>query len=104
MQTNKISQIEKSVYEAFIEDIIGKTFKILPIWEDCETEKENFESFNSYLDKLITMLLGSNYIHKEEKIYSVLVMLKGMQQREDLTQRKVKSIVFHCIDLLKKVS
>jgi hypothetical protein len=50
------------------------------------------------------MLIGSNYIQKEEKIYSVLVMLKGLQQREDLTQRKVKSIVFHCIDLLKKVN
>lgn len=104
MSTNKIPSLELSMYEAFIEDIIGKTFKILPIWEDCAAEKEDFESFNSYLDKLITMLIGSNYIQKEEKIYSVLVMLKGLQQREDLTQRKVKSIVFHCIDLLKKVN
>ena len=104
MSTNKIPSLELSIYEAFIEDIIGKTFKILPIWEDCAAEKEDFESFNSYLDKLITMLIGSNYIQKEEKIYSVLVMLKGLQQREDLTQRKVKSIVFHCIDLLKKVN
>ena len=104
MSTKKIPSLELSMYEAFIEDIIGKTFKILPIWEDCAAEKEDFESFNSYLDKLITMLIGSNYIQKEEKIYSVLVMLKGLQQREDLTQRKVKSIVFHCIDLLKKVN
>ena len=104
MPTSKTPSLELSMYEAFIEDIIGKTFKILPIWEDCAAEKEDFESFNSYLDKLITMLIGSNYIQKEEKIYSVLVMLKGLQQREDLTQRKVKSIVFHCIDLLKKVN
>lgn len=101
---SQCSREEQAMFDLFINNIINKTFKVLPIWEDCEAQNKNFVNFNSYLDKLTTLLAGSNYIYKEEKLYEIMMMLQGLGKRENLSQQKVKSIVFHCIDTLKKIN
>lgn len=99
--TENSNALLNSFYDEFVKDIIGKVFKILPIWEDCESNK-NFDNFNIYLDKIVTMFMGSDYLYNNENFYLATSTLKGMQMRGNLSQKKVKSLVFHCIDLLEK--
>lgn len=96
-------EIPVSLYNEYITDVVNKIFKMLPIYENCELKSGNFEEYESYLDKVITMLIGSEFLFEDRAFLSIASILKGMQIRDDLTHKKVKSSVFHCIDILGKL-
>ena len=95
-------EIPTSTYNAYIRQSINKIFKILPIYEDCEAQND-FKFYVSYLDKLIVMFTGSEILFEQADFINLISTLKGMQQIQDLNQQQVKSIVFHCIDLLDRL-
>lgn len=95
-------EIPASTYNMYIKQCINKIFKILPIYEDCE-EQGDFKFYISYLDKLIIMFTGSEILFNQSDFINLVSTLKGMQHMEDLTRTQVKSIVFHCIDLLDRL-
>lgn len=94
-------EVPVSTYNSYIGQCINKVFKILPIYEDCE-EQKNFQHFKSYLEKLIIMFIGSEILFKQKDFIDLISILKGMQKTESLNKDLVKSIVFHSINILDK--
>lgn len=95
-------EVPVSTYNSYIRQSINKVFKILPIYEDCEQQK-NFKYFKSYLDKLITMFTGSEILFNQRDFIDLISILKGLQETNDLNKSKTKSIVFHCINILDRL-
>ena len=77
---------------------INKLFAILGIFEECE-ESGDMSPFHSYLDRLIIEFRGIKDIFT---FVSIVAILDGLRKEEQLNHKKVKSIVFHCISLVKK--
>lgn len=97
-------QIPTKVHNTYIDGLISKIFKILPIYEDClYNEDYDISQYDAYLNKILTMLIGSEYLYDGENFGDIVALLKGLQIRRDLSQKEVKSIVFHCIDVLDKM-
>ena len=95
----------EEVYRTFLNDLVNKVFKILPIYEDClKKQNGDLKSFHSYLDKMVTLLWGSEYFFSEPRFADIIVFLEGLRVRPDLTQKEVKSLVFHCIDGIEKMN
>ena len=93
-------EIPTSTYNSYIRQCINKIFKILPIYEDCEEHKD-FKCFISYLEKLIIMFTGSEILFNQKEFVDLVSILKGLQvEAENLNQNKIKSLVFHCINML----
>lgn len=97
-------EIPVKVHNAFINGLTSKIFKILPIYEDCLYNSDyDISQYETYLNKIITMLIGSDFLYQGENLAEIIALLKGLQIRKDLSQKEVKSIVFHCIDILEKM-
>lgn len=95
-------EVPVSTYNSYIRQCINKVFKILPIYEDCEEEKD-FKHFKSYLEKLIVMFMGSEILFNQRDFIDLVSILKGLQQAENLNKDSIKSIVFHCINILDRL-
>lgn len=97
-------QVPICLYNQYMNDIIDKIFKILPIYENCVlSEGKDFYPYISHLDKLITQFTGSEILFEEKAFLTLTTILIGMQETTNLTQKKVKSLVFHCIDIVSKL-
>lgn len=59
-------------------------------------------TFNSYLDRLIIEFNGIKDIFDITIFMSIVGILNGMRSKDNLTHREVKSLVFHCISIIKK--
>ena len=81
-----------------IEKEIASIYKILILYENIEN-KENLidiESYLNYIDRLYVYWFGIG----EEEIYSIL---KGLWKLgANAGHKRVKSLVFHMIDIVKK--
>ena len=95
-------EVPISTYNSYIRQCINKIFKILPIYESCE-EQQNFKYYISYLEKLIIMFTGSELLFSQGVFVELISILKGLQEFENLTKNKTKSIVFHCITILERL-
>lgn len=95
-------EVPVSTYNSYIRQCINKIFKILPIYEDCE-EQNDFKYFTSYLDKLIVMFIGSEILFNQRDFIDLISILKGLQKVDNLNKNKIKSIVFHCINMLDRL-
>lgn len=97
-------RVPVNMYNQYMDDVIDKIFKILPIYENCLlAEDRDFNPYTSHLDKLITQFTGSKILFEENAFLTLTTILIGMQERTNLTQKKVKSLVFHCIDIVSKL-
>ena len=47
--------------------------------------------------------MGAEQLYNGTVFIEIATMLKGLQIREDLSQKEVKSMVFHCIEMLDKL-
>lgn len=103
----RINNVEITVptYNQYIDDLINKVFKILPIFEECVQKSTNnkFVPYLSYLDKIVTIMTGAEAIFQKKDFIILVSLFKGMQKRTDLTKTQIKSLVFHCIDILEKM-
>lgn len=59
-------------------------------------------SFYSYLDRLIIEFNGVKNIFDITLFMSIVGILDGMMNKQNLTHKEVKSLVFHCISIVKK--
>lgn len=58
--------------------------------------------FYSYLDRLVIEFYGAKDIFDICTFISIVSILDGLRKEENLTHKEVKSVVFHCISLVKK--
>lgn len=83
-----------------IEKDISSIYKILILYENIEN-KENLvdiDSYLNYIDRLYVYWVGVG----EQEIYTIL---KGLWLLgTNVTHKRVKSMVFHMIDIIKKRS
>lgn len=93
---------EKSIDE-YLNFSVNKIFAILGIYEDC-VKADNLENYYTYLTRIITELSGFSSIFENSFFVSVISVLVGMLEDKNPTHKKVKSLTFHCISLLKKSS
>lgn len=84
------------------EKIINKTFKILGIYEDCEMEND-LDNFYTYIDRLCLEYLGIYKNTKNDSFFSLYNILSGLHEDKKINHKKVKSVVFHCINVIKSV-
>lgn len=102
-EPQKIS-VPVKLYNNFLNELINQIFKILPIYEDCIKSKDkSLTPYLVHLDNVVTQILGANYFFYDNTFFSVATILKGLQEINSPSQKKVKSIVFCCIDKLSKL-
>lgn len=56
----------------------------------------------TYLDRLIVEFNGTKYTLDVDTFVSLVSILAGIRNKGDITHKEVKSLVFHCISLVKK--
>lgn len=93
--------IQKQDIDFYLNSSINKIFAILGIYEDCE-RNNNLESYYTYLNRTIIELSGFDYIFETNFYISIISILVGMLEDKEPNHKKVKSITFHCISLIKK--
>lgn len=98
----KINEIvfEKEDLSSYLDYLINKTYAILGIYEDCEKDK-GFDNFYVYLDRIICEIRGFSTLISSKDFISISSILVGMKDHE-LNHKNVKSIVFHCIGIIKR--
>ena len=102
-EEQKIS-VPVKLYNNFINELINQIFKTLPIYEDCTKSKDkDMTPYIVHLDNVVTQIIGANFFFCDNAYFSVATILKGLQEINLPSQRKVKSIVFCCIDKLSKL-
>jgi len=95
-------EISGSDVNTYIMSLIGKTYAILCVFEDCEVSND-FKDFHVYLDRLIYELSG-NYHTLGFKGFLILTnVLTGVNNSEKLDHSNVKSLTFYCISILNKL-
>lgn len=104
--------IEDEKINAYIDSLIGKVFAILGVYEDC-SEMGSYDIFDSYIFRVICELRGFYRLTNSTSFLSLSSILKDLQSTvmedclkdvEDrcMTHKRVKSIIFHCISIIKK--
>lgn len=102
MDYNKIkATVTEEEIEYYLNNSINKIFAILGIYEDCE-KNNSFDSYYTYLSRTITELSGFEYIFQKNFFISIISVLAGMIEDKNPNHKKVKSLTFHCISLIKK--
>lgn len=87
--------------DKYLDSLINRVFAILGVYEDC-TKLGNFENYSIYLDRVLIELKGFSELVDTKDFISLYNILYGLMCLEDLGHKKVKSIVFHCISVIKK--
>lgn len=85
----------------YIDCSVNKLYATLCVFEDCE-KKSDFETYHIYLKRLITEFTGIHSMFNVSVYLSIVGILNGMILEEDPKHKDVKSLIFHCISLLKK--
>jgi len=86
---------------SYLESSVNRFFAILGIFEDCE-KLNDFSTFNAYLDRLIVEFSGASSAFNSDVFISLLSILKGIREKNDISHKEVKSLVFHSISLIKR--
>ena len=82
--------------------MIDKIFKILPLKEDLDKGIIVVTDFTIYLNRLIVEFSGILESEDSAKLKEVVSIIKGIKiEYKNLKQEEVKSLVFHCISLVK---
>lgn len=95
-------EISSEMLNKYFDTLINKIFAILGVYEDCE-EINDFSSYDIYLDRVLTELTGGYYMIGFDNFVSLSNILTGIKYSETINHRKVKSLVFHCISMVKKM-
>ena len=95
-------------YHGLIKDF----FKILPIFEgrDVKTksviysQEESYNQYKKYIHNFTIEICGAYHIFHEELYFlKLLNILEGMSNSKINDHAHLKSLVFHCIDITKKM-
>lgn len=98
--TNK----EKVKVESYLDDLVNRVYKVLGLYEDGNS------GLGKYLDSLLIELGGMHIISEEiatsSKYCSVIMTLASIQiliKNNEIKHSDVRSEVFKCISLIKKI-
>ena len=95
-------EISGEVLNKYFDTLVNKIFAILGIYEDCE-KTQDFINYDTYLDRVIIELSGGYYVIGFNNFISLSNILSGIKHSDSLNHKKVKSLVFHCISIVKKM-
>jgi hypothetical protein len=96
----KYGKIAEHVKDTGLEQYINKFFKILPMYEErCPTLQQYIQSLNREMVGF-THLELENVIHKD--FLSIISTLESLTV-DEITVKEVKTDVFKCISILKKI-
>lgn len=104
--------ITKDLWVKYCDILIGQFYKIIPIYEgvDFKSKKilynveEAYEQYKKYIDNFIIEMQGGYYLFsKNEYFFKLLSYIESMSQLKINEHKKLKSIVFSCINIIKKM-
>jgi CTP:phosphocholine cytidylyltransferase-like protein len=99
MQTKYNKVVDDSFAKAYLEKLVDKIFKLLPLRE------EKNENLHKYHESIMVELVGFADLFVEIKnkseFVSMMASLEGLMKIEDMSLYRRK--VFECINLCKKV-
>lgn len=95
-------EISDEILNKYFDALINKIFAILGVYEDCDKIKD-FSNYDIYLDRVLTELSGGYYVIGFDNFISLSNILTGIKYSDKINHRKVKSLVFHCISMIKKM-
>lgn len=96
------TSIPKDEYIKYIETLTSKFYKVLCSYESC-VNTQDFTPWHTYLDTMICEMIGNTYLFKDNAFVSLLATLIGLSKKEDLTAKKVKSIVLGSCNKLNRL-
>lgn len=99
-------------FNRYIDGLIGKIFAILGVYEDC-AELECYDIFDSYIFRVICELRGFYRLTNSLSFLSLSSILEDLHSKvmedskkniddREFTHKRVKSLIFHCISIVKK--
>ena len=88
--------------ETYVNTLINRVFAVLGVFEDS-VQKSNYDNFSSYLDRVCTEIYGCYVNTSNDKFLSIYNLLTGIQKEALHTHKHIKSIVFHCISMIKQI-
>ena len=91
----------KKEINSYLDNMVNRVFALLGIYEDSQYSND-FNGYKIYLDRLITEINGLHSILKIESFMSILGILQGMSEIDNIDHKKVKSLTFYCISVIKK--
>jgi hypothetical protein len=105
-------QVDKDGLNQYLDGLIGKVFAVLGVYEDC-TEANDYSIFDSYVYRVESELEGFYHISGVVPFLSLSSILEDLREKiaedskkeaseRDMTHKRVKSLVFHCISIVKK--
>ena len=93
--------IEVIAINNYIDNRVNKIYAILGIFEDNQN-KSNLKPYERYLERINKELKGAAAYLPSETWLELSNLIYGLAHTEAVTQPEVKSLVFHCIALVKK--
>jgi len=98
---NGISYSNQALNQGY-ERIINMLYSMLGSYENCETEN-NFEPFIIQGQRTCIQMQGFYNLIGGDAFMTISATIKGMIDCKELNHKKVKSWIFYCIDLVKKM-
>ena len=100
--------VDKDHINSYLDGLIGKVFAILGVYEDC-VQMDSFDIFDTYTYRVMCELRGfyeftgsTSFISLSSILEDVRVQVLEKKEDETLSHKRVKSLVFHCISIIKK--
>ena len=104
--------VDSETLNRYIDGLIGKIFAILGVYEDC-TEMCNYDIFDSYIFRVMCELRGFYRLTNSLSFLSLSSILEDLHikvmedslkcvEDREFTHKRVKSLIFHCISVIKK--
>lgn len=87
--------------DGYKELAINKIFAALGIYEDCVSQND-LSGYYRYLNRICTEFDGIYSMFGINTYLQLVGILQGMIKDEEPDHKTVKSLVFHCISIIKK--
>ena len=78
----------------YLENLVGKIYKILPLTEEDESIPR------IYMDRLINEMIAANNVF-DEILIELIIKIYSINNK--LTHKEIKSIIFNCISICNKL-
>lgn len=95
-------EVKDEDLNVYLDKLINKTFAVLGVYEDC-TLIQSYDNYYTYIERLALEIKGCNLSLDKSEFLSLYNVLIGMSNSEIMTHKKVKSLVFYCISVIKKM-
>ena len=103
--------IRRQCFEDYIELLINKIFKLLPLYEGLSLTKEvvytseqAYKHFQMHLEEVIVEVTGNYYIYNNSpRFLQLLSILDGMRDIKLDEHKLVRTLVFKCTNICSEL-